>query len=182
MARVPYVQREDLDPEGQAVYDRIREDRNIAEVGLQFRALLNSPEPTGHLASLGAYMRFKTLMPANLRELAVILVAREWNSDLEWTAHSAAAAREGIADSIIEAIRLRQTPVDLSNEETVIVRFVQQLLQDKAISDEAFNAARELLGTKGVVDLTLAVSYYSALAMAQIALELGMEEGRASTL
>jgi hypothetical protein len=34
MARVPYVSRNELDPEGQAIYDRIRQDRNAPEVGL----------------------------------------------------------------------------------------------------------------------------------------------------
>jgi hypothetical protein len=48
MARVPYVQRDELDAEGQAIYDRIRQDRNSPEVGLQFRALLHSPLATGY--------------------------------------------------------------------------------------------------------------------------------------
>jgi hypothetical protein len=48
MARVPYVQRDELDAEGQAIYDRIRQDRNSPEVGLQFRALLHSPLAAGY--------------------------------------------------------------------------------------------------------------------------------------
>ena len=47
MARVPYVAREELDAEGQEIYDRIRNDRNTDEVGLQFRAMLNSPKAAG---------------------------------------------------------------------------------------------------------------------------------------
>ena len=39
-ARVPYVDRPDLDAEGQQIYDSIRRDRNATTVGLQFRALL----------------------------------------------------------------------------------------------------------------------------------------------
>ena len=45
MARVPYVQRDELDAEGQEIYDRIRRDRNAPEVGLQFRALLHRSDP-----------------------------------------------------------------------------------------------------------------------------------------
>ena len=51
MVRVPYVSREELDAEGQKIYDTIREDRGTEEVGLQFRALLNSPQSAGHLTS-----------------------------------------------------------------------------------------------------------------------------------
>ncbi len=76
MARVPYVTREELDQEGQTIYDQIRRDRNSPEVGLQFRAMLNSPVVAGHLTSMGAQLRFQSSLPDNLKELAIILVAR----------------------------------------------------------------------------------------------------------
>ncbi len=62
MARVPYVDREELDAEGKEIYDRIRRDRNADKVGLQFRTLLNSPKAAGYLTSMGAELRFKPEM------------------------------------------------------------------------------------------------------------------------
>ena len=50
------------------------------------------------------------------------------------------------------------------------------------MSNEVFAAAHKLLGTRGVVDLTLTCSYYTAINMAQIALKTEMEPGKASTL
>ena len=47
MVRVPYVNRDDMDAEGQKIYDQIRQDRNSAEVGLQFLAMLNNPKAAG---------------------------------------------------------------------------------------------------------------------------------------
>ena len=63
MARVPYVDRENMDEAGKVIYDRIRNDRNSPTVGLQFRALLNSPDVASHLTSMGAVLRFKSAMP-----------------------------------------------------------------------------------------------------------------------
>ena len=182
MARVPYVTREEMNPEGQRIYDQIRQDRNSPEVGLQFRALLNSPEAAGHLTSMGAQLRFQSSMPENLKELAIILVAREWNSGIEWTGHAVLAARAGVSDDSIEKIRAWQAPEELTNEEAVIARFVHQLLREKELSDEAFAAAKAILGDRGVVDLTLTVSYYTALALAQISLKPEMQPERVSTL
>ncbi len=182
MARVPYVSREELDADGQRIYDQIRQDRNTDEVGLQFRALLNSPQAAGHLTSMGAQLRFQSAMPDSLKELAIILVAREWNSGIEWTGHSAAAARAGISDEAIESIRTWQAPEGLSGDEATVARFVHESLRDKEVSDEAFAAAEELLGVQGAVDLTLTVSYYTALAIAQNALKPEMGSGRVSTL
>jgi 4-carboxymuconolactone decarboxylase len=113
MARVPYVTRDELDTEGQEIYDRIRRDRNAPEVGLQFRALLHSPKATGYLTSLGAQLRFQSAMPESLKELAIILVAREWNSALEWTGHAVLAARAGVSAESIEAIRTGKAPAGL---------------------------------------------------------------------
>jgi 4-carboxymuconolactone decarboxylase len=182
MARVPYVNREDLDAEGQKIYDRIRQDRGAPEVGFQFRALLNSPKAAGHLTSLGAQLRFQSSMPENLKELAIILTAREWNSHIEWTGHALLAAKEGVSQASIESIRTRRAPQGLMQEEAVIARYVHQMLRDKEVSDEVFAAAHAMLGDQGVVDLTLTVCYYTAVSLAQIALKPEMQPGRVSTL
>ena len=182
MARVPYVSRDDLDSEGQQIYDQIRQDRNTAEVGLQFRALLNNPQAAGYLTSMGAQLRFQSSIPENLKELTIILVSREWNSDIEWTGHAVLASRAGVSEASIESIRTRQTADGLTGQEATITRFVLEMLQNKDVSDETYAAAQNILGNRGVVDLTLTVAYYSALALAQIALKLEMEPGRVSTL
>ena len=97
MARVPYVDREELDAEGQAIYDRIRQDRNSPKVGLQFRALLHNPKAAGFLTSMGAQLRFQSAMPEDLKEFAICVLSREWNSGIEWTAHAALAAKAGVS-------------------------------------------------------------------------------------
>lgn len=182
MARVPYVEREALDAEGQAIFDQIRRDRNSSEVGLQFRALLNSPKAAGHLTSMGAQLRFQSAMPENLKELAIILVAREWDSGIEWTGHAVLAARAGVSDSAIEAIRTWNAPEGLIGDDILMANFVHEAIRNNPVSDDTFAAAHQLLGDQGITDLTLTVSYYTALAIAQIALKPEMGGGRVSTL
>jgi 4-carboxymuconolactone decarboxylase len=182
VARVPYVKRDELDAEGQEIYDRIRRDRNSPEVGLQFRALLHNPRAAGYLTSLGAQLRFQSAMPDDLKELAILLVAREWNSAIEWTGHAVLAARAGVSAASIEAIRTGKAPEALTEPEQVIARVVHQLLRQKDVSDDLFAAAQELVGTRGVVDLALTCSYYTAVCLAQLMLKPEMEPGRVSTL
>jgi 4-carboxymuconolactone decarboxylase len=182
VARVPYVKRDELDAEGQEIYDRIRRDRNSPEVGLQFRALLHNPRAAGYLTSLGAQLRFQSAMPDDLKELAIILVAREWNSAIEWTGHAVLAARAGVSAASIEAIRTGKAPEALTEPEQVIARVVHQLLRQKDVSDDLFAAAQELVGTRGLVDLALTCSYYTAVCLTQLMLKPEMEPGRVSTL
>ncbi len=182
MARVPYVERDELDSEGQQIYDQIAADRGRTEVGLQFRALLNSPKAAGHLTSVGAALRFNSSIEEGLKELAISTVGREWDSEIIWSAHSPLAAKGGISDATLESVRTRKDLELLTDDEVTVTRFVHQLVQDKNVSDDAFAAAKDLLGVQGVVDLSLIVSYYSGLALLQIALELKLEPGRVSTL
>ena len=182
MARVPYVNREEMDAAGQEIYDRIRNDRSSQVVGLQFRAMLHSPKAASFLTSMGATLRFQSALPDDLKELAIIVVAREWNSEIEWTAHAALAAKAGVSAAKIEAIRSGKPLDGFTDAEKVIVRFVQDLLRKKDLSDEAFTAAQKLLGTQGVVDLTLTCSYYTAINMAQVAFKPEMAPGQNSTL
>jgi 4-carboxymuconolactone decarboxylase len=151
-------------------------------VGLQFRALLNSPEAAGYLTSMGAQLRFKSAIPENLKELAIIAIAREWNSHIEWTAHAPLAAKAGVSAASIEAVRTGKGLASLSDAEQAVVRFVHELLRNKSVTDQTFAAVHQLLGTRGAVDLTLTCSYYSAICMAAAALKSEMEPGKASTL
>ena len=131
MARVPYVNREELDAEGQQIYDRIRNDRNSPTVGLQFRAMLHSPKAASHLTSMGAQLRFQSALPENLKEFAIIVLAREWGSDIEWTAHAVLAAKAGVSAESIEAVRTRKAPAGLTAEEKTIAGFVLPLLRER---------------------------------------------------
>ena len=182
MARVPYVDREEMDAEGKEIYDRIRRDRNADKVGLQFRTLLNSPKAAGYLTSMGAELRFRSALPENLKEFAIAVAAREWNSDIEWTAHAPLAAKAGVSAASIEAIRTGKALSALAPDEQIIARFVHQVLRDKKVTDEVFAATQKLLGTRGIVDLTLTCGYYSAINMAQLALRPEMDAGKTSTL
>lgn len=182
MARVPYLEREQLDAEGQAVYDKICRERNIPRPGLQFRALMHNAKATGYLNSLGAQLRYHSAIPENLKEVAILAVSREWNSAMEWTAHAPLAAKAGVSSGTIEAIRTRGALSGLTEQEQVITGFVHQLLREKEVTDVTFSAAAKLLGTVGVVDLVLICSYYSAITMAQIALKPELEAGKVSTL
>ena len=181
-ARVPYVEREKMDAAGQEIYDRIRRDRNVPEVGLQFRALLNNPRAAGYLTSMGAELRFQSAIPENLKELAIILVAREYNSAIEWTGHAVLAAKAGVSAASIEAIRTGKPITALTGDEQKIARFVHDLVRRKDVPDDVFAAVHALLGMRGVVDLTLTCSYYVGLTLAQIALKLEMDPGKVSTL
>src|SRR5260370_1208857 len=73
-------------------------------------AWLNSPEMARHATRLGAFLRFDTVFPAKLSEIAILVTARHWTSHYEWYAHKRLALKGGVDPKIIDDIRDRRTP------------------------------------------------------------------------
>jgi len=73
-------------------------------------AWLNSPEMARHATRLGGFLRFDTLFPAKLSEIAILVTARHWTSHYEWYAHKRLALKGGMDPKIIDDIRDRRTP------------------------------------------------------------------------
>jgi 4-carboxymuconolactone decarboxylase len=180
MARVPYVQREQLPPEQQKHFDSIAGSRG--RVGPNFQTLLNSPEAGGRFAAFGEYVRFHGDVPARLKELAIITAAREANNDYVWTAHERLAREQGITDPVINAIRNRTAPDGLAGDDAAVVRFAKELLTTHEIADATFNTMQQKLGNKGIMDLILLIMYYHSLAHTLQAVKLEMPAGTPSTL
>src|SRR3989442_13979151 len=112
MARVPYVQREQLPPEQQKHFDSIAGCRG--RVGPNFQTLLNSPEAGGRFAAFGEYVRFHGDVPARLKEMAIITAAREANNNNVGTAHQRRAPAQGSTHPIPPAIPNPTAPAGLT--------------------------------------------------------------------
>ena len=180
MARLPYLERDDLPPEARHVYDEIAGSRG--SVAPNFKVLLNSPEATSRLAALGAYVRFETPLSPRTKALAVLTAARECDGDYVWTMNDRQARSSGVDEGIIDAIRERRAPEGLEAEDSTIVAFTLELLKDHRVSDATFQAVHRSLGDSGVVDLIILIGYYFGLSHALSALEVDLEEGLTSTL
>lgn len=176
MARIPTIQkREELAPAERAIYDRIVQSRG--EVRGPFPVLLQSPEVAGRIAELGAYVRFESPVPATVKELMILAVAREMDCQFEWAAHSVLAKKAGVREEAIRAIRDRRAPQGLTAEEAPVVAYAQQLLRTHRVDEPTFQAMRERLGVKLLVELTGAVGYYAMLACTLNAFDVAPEPG-----
>lgn len=134
-------------------------------LGGPFNVLLRSPEMGDQVQSFGASMRFLTTMPPKLREMAIIITARHWTSHFEWQAHAAAARQAGLDEAIVKAIAEGKRPAKMTPEETTVYNFATELLSTKQVSDKTFAAAKQLLGERGIVDMTALMGYYQLVSM-----------------
>ena len=59
-------------------------------------AWLNSPEMARHATRLGEVLRFNTMFPAKLSEIAILVTARHFTAHYEWWAHKRLALKGGM--------------------------------------------------------------------------------------
>ena len=130
-----------------------------------FVPALRSPEFLRRLQRLGEYLRYDAALPPRLREMAILLTAREWSQEFEWDVHAPLALQAGLAASIVEDIRDGRKPADMGRHETVMYDFFVELQRSRTVSDAAYAAAIDAFGEQGVIDLIGAIGYYTTLAM-----------------
>jgi 4-carboxymuconolactone decarboxylase len=130
-----------------------------------FNALLRSPGLADAAQKLGEHVRFKTSLPAPLRELAILLTARHWSAQYEWYAHNQIAREAGLAPGICDAIAEGKQPARMSTDAAIVYEFCSELLATTQMSDGTFAKARERFGEAGVMELTGTCGYYSLVAM-----------------
>jgi 4-carboxymuconolactone decarboxylase len=131
-----------------------------------FNVLLRSPEMGNASQKLGDYLRFHTAVPQRLNEMAILMTARWWSAQYEWTAHRALALTAGLNASVIDDIQAGRRPAGMKADEATVFDFCTELREHRRVSDATFKAATSLLGEQGVVDLVGVMGYYDLVSMA----------------
>ena len=130
-----------------------------------FNVQLRSPEMGDLGQQFGAATRFATTVPRKLYELAIIITARHWTSHFEWYAHRRGAVQAGISEAVVGAIAAGRRPASMPKDEEAVYNFATELLETKQVSDATFNAAKGLLGERGVVELINVMGWYGTVSM-----------------
>ena len=138
--------------------------RKVAVFG-PFEPLMHSPEVMSQARAMGDYLRYKSAMGNTLSELAILITAREWTQDYEWFVHYPIALKAGIKPEIADAIAEGRRPAAMNPDEEAVYEYAMELLKNKQVANATFERAKSRFGTKGVVDLTGIVGYYTFLAM-----------------
>lgn len=128
-------------------------------------ALLRSPELMKRTRGLSDYLRFESVLPGWLRELVILMTARQWGQNYEWNAHYAIAMDEGLSPAIARAIAEGQRPEGMVAEEEILYDFCMELQRNHSVSDATYERAVERFGEQGVIEAVSLMGYYSMISM-----------------
>jgi 4-carboxymuconolactone decarboxylase len=185
VTRLPYLRRDELDADGQNVWDGIVGTRGgqlvNADGGLSgpFNAFVHAPDVGQHLTSLGAVVRFGTSIERRLSEVAIITVGARWKAEFEWWAHAGMARRHGVPDAVVDAIGRGEDPPFAAADERAVYAVAWQLTRTGQLSQDAYDAAQRLLGDAGVVELVSLCGYYTLISFLLNAFSVPLPPGAA---
>ena len=145
-------------------------------------AWLNSPEMARHATRLGAVLRFDTMFPPALSEIAILVTARHWTAHYEWYAHKRLALKGGLAPEIIDAIRDRRTPVFSDAKARMIYDVAKSLHEGHGLTRPLYDEAIRLLGERGLIEIIGLCGYYTMVSMTLNTFEFDLPEGEVPEL
>lgn len=168
MARVPYLDKQDLAAEHRDLLER---SVNIV------RALANSPVGLRAFHGLAEFIRFKSRLDPRLRELAILMVGYLTHSSYEWSHHVEIGRRFGVSDADIRALMEEADgrPSELEPLAKTVLKATVEMTRDRAISDATFAELSASLDNERIVDLVITIAFYNAVVRVLASLQIDVE-------
>lgn len=178
MNRLAAIDPENMTPAQKEAHDNIAAGPRGSVRG-PFAALLHNPGVADAVQRMGAALRFEGTLPANLREIAILVTGRFWTAQYEWWAHAKIALEVGVDEAIVNAMAQRRRPNFVKTDEAAVYEFCTELHEKNNVSDENYEWVVEQLGEAGAVELIALCGYYTIISMtlnvAQTELPNGVE-------
>lgn len=174
MARVPYLNRDDVPAGYQHFFDR--------PVNL-VRALANSPEGMARFQTTGLWIRDGLSLDPRLRELAILQVGFVTRSPYEFSHHLRISRDFGVSDA--DRLAVCHQGVDGSELEPLgrlVVLAAGEITALGDLSDQTWVELERLLGRTAAVELVLVVAHYNAVVRVLGALRIDVEPDFAAEL
>jgi len=162
--RFPQMTLEQLDAKQRPLGEQIVK---VSSVGLggPYNPMIRSPRLGQLLFDLFHYLRWETSVPHKLNELAILIIARQWRSQVEWFAHAPIATKAGLSADILAELKAGKRPSGMADDEALVYDFVTELTTTHKVSDATWARAKTAFNDQQIVDLTAVAGNYVMVAM-----------------
>ncbi len=128
MARILAATRESIPENQRDAYDQVIGERGGQHpAGGPIAIMINVPEITKRGEHLRAFLRGEdSSLSAKVRELAMLVTARELDCQYIWYAHAALARQSGLSDALVDGLRDKKALNGLSPEKSAVISYGQE--------------------------------------------------------
>lgn len=172
MPRLAVIPPERMSPEQRKVYDEsVALGTPNGTSGGPYTAYIRNPEYMRLHRSVAIYLRNNSL-PGRLRQMLVLRTIKHWGAKYPWAVQVRASLKEGLEQSIIDAIDLGRAPALPSPQDMAAFLFCQELLETKQVSDATYKQTVELFGETGVVDIVATIGSFTTTSLTANAFDI----------
>ena len=164
--RLPYIPKDHwTDAQKKVVAAFLSGKRGATDVTGPFIVEMRSPEFMDRAQRLGEFLRYDTTLSPRLSEMVILMTARAWTQQYEYSAHMKLAAKGGLKQEIINAITEGRRPAAMAEDEAAVYDLCDELDRNQSVSDATYARAVKQFKEQGVVEMIGLKGYYTMLAM-----------------
>jgi|SRR5882757_567656 len=130
-------------------------------------------------AEMGETLRMKSILPGDLREIAILTVGVRWKAEFEFWAHARVALAEGVGEPIVHALRDGTEPPFASDPQRLVHVAAVALLETGQLPNELRSRLADALGWPATVELVALVGFYCMVSFTLNAFDVGLPAGEA---
>jgi 4-carboxymuconolactone decarboxylase len=176
--RLPLPRLEDMDDYGKQVYDKVVGAGAASVAGIRgpWGITLHSPGVAEAEKQMSQYFRLKSGLAGPMRELAVLIAAREMNSQFVWSAHEPVALKEGLSKETVDAVKYRKDVAGLPEAEAVLILLGRDALNRRLVPEKTYARAMKVFTPKQLVDLIAVMGSFVAVALKLYVFDMQLPE------
>jgi 4-carboxymuconolactone decarboxylase len=159
--RLPAIKRDAMDDAGKKLFDARGPVDDFGPGGIR----LYSPSVAEHMGSVNDYLRHKSGLDPRLVELAILVTARESDSEYVWTAHEPQGLKAGLQPETIDIVRYRKSTEGLAEKDAVIILLGREAIGKHHVSSDVAARALNLFGKQGLVNIVSLLGDYASTAI-----------------
>lgn len=160
LSRMPPVKRSDMNAEGQAIYDKVAGANRTTPMLGPGGVSLHMPKVAQAMDILNQYLRYDSIIGRRYIEVAILVAAREFDQQYEWTFHEEAALSEGAPQLTVDAIKYNGPVAALDARDALIIRYGREILRDHHLSAATWAEAEARFTRQGALEIAAIMGDY----------------------
>jgi alkylhydroperoxidase family enzyme len=170
VARIPYVDPEHAPAPVREAFAELPVHLNV------FKLVAHAESGFRPFLRYGGSILGRQALPARLRELAILRVARRAGAEYEWVQHVVIARAVGVTDAQIAALERGDDAADCFDDgDRLLLAFTDDVVRDGRPPRDRFAALAARLSHRELVELVLAIGFYLGLARLMTTFEIDMD-------
>lgn len=170
MARLSYPDSTQISSATQQVLEQVPAQLHL------FRMLAYAQSALAPTLLLGKAILAEQELAAELRELAILQVAKQAKADYEWVQHVPIARAAGVTDEQIALVEQgRQEAPAFDPRARLVLRVAREVVAGPYLSEEVFAALQTHFSPREMVELLLTIGYYLMLGRIMTTLQIDLD-------